>query len=96
MSAANTANRNNGIKSLSLYHYTACPFCAITRQAIAANNYPVELRNIQKQTQHRKDLLKGGGKQQVPCLRIQKDDGSETWMYESSDIISYLKRTHAA
>jgi glutathione S-transferase len=26
----------------------------------------------------------------VPCLRIEKEDGSSEWMYESKDIIAYL------
>jgi len=32
----------------------------------------------------------------VPCLRIDKDDGSVQWMYESNDIIAYLKREFKA
>jgi len=27
----------------------------------------------------------------VPCLRIEKPDNSVEWLYESSDIIVYLK-----
>jgi len=35
-------------------------------------------------------LMQGGGKTQVPCLRIEQADGSVQWMYESDDIIRYL------
>jgi len=36
-------------------------------------------------------LIQGGGKTQVPCLRIEQSDGSVEWMYESNDIIRYLR-----
>lgn len=35
-------------------------------------------------------LMQGGGKTQVPCLRIEQADGGVEWMYESNDIIQYL------
>ena len=36
-----------------------------------------------------RELLQGGGKSTVPCLRIER--GIEvSWMYESMDIIDYL------
>jgi len=37
------------------------------------------------------DLIAGGGKGQVPCLRIEHENGSVEWMYESVDIIRYLQ-----
>jgi glutathione S-transferase len=37
------------------------------------------------------DLIAGGGKDQVPCLRIENDDGDVRWLYESIDIVRYLK-----
>ncbi len=42
--------------------------------------------------EHSKALMQGGGKTQVPCLRIQNQAGEVEWMYESDDIIAYLKR----
>jgi len=49
----------------------------------------LELRNTSEGT-HAQALMQGGGKTQVPCLRIEQADGSVEWMYESSDIINYL------
>lgn len=37
------------------------------------------------------DLVAGGGKGQVPCLRIETDGGEVRWLYESIDIIRYLR-----
>ena len=74
----------------SLYYYDTCPFCMRVLFAIKELNLEIELRNIQTNMEHRNELTQGGGNQMVPCLRIDK--GGETqWMYESLDIIDYLK-----
>lgn len=75
---------------LALYHYHACPFCAYTRQALEKLKLNVERRDIQKSAQHRRDLIAGGGSKQVPCLRIEREDGQVKWLYESQDIVSFL------
>jgi len=49
------------------------------------------LNNIIFNAQNRTDLINGGGKAQVPCLRIEGESGQVQWMYESADIIRYLK-----
>ncbi|MFT5294744.1 MAG: glutaredoxin [Colwellia sp.] len=35
-------------KSISLYHYEQCPFCAKTRRVIDELDLDVELKNIKK------------------------------------------------
>lgn len=84
-------SNSNTVPGLSLYHYHACPFCAYTRQALDNMALNVERRNIQKSNQHRGDLIAGGGSRQVPCLRIEREDGQVKWLYESSDIVQYLQ-----
>ena len=79
-------------KSMALYHYDSCPYCARTRHAIQQLTTNVELRNIQHVNQHRQDLIQGGGKKQVPCLRIKHENGAIQWLYESDDIINFLKQ----
>jgi len=76
-------------KHLALYQFYACPFCIRTRRAIHRLNLPIELRDAQKDQQHRADLLAGGGRIKVPCLRID-EGGATRWIYESEDIIAYL------
>lgn len=49
----------------------------------------IELRNTSDR-KHSADLMKGGGKTQVPCLRIDDGSGNVQWMYESDDIIKYF------
>ena len=49
------------------------------------------LRDILSQPGYNAELIAGGGKNQVPCLRIEDDEGGVRWMYESIEIIQYLK-----
>lgn len=41
----------------------------------------------------RMELVQGGGKGQVPCLRIETEQGEVRWMYESDDIIKYIQES---
>lgn len=79
------------LEKLSLYQFFACPFCIKTRRAMYKMNLPMVKRNVSEGSPYRGELLQGGGKIQTPCLRIEKDDGVE-WLYESSEIISYLEK----
>jgi glutaredoxin len=77
-------------RDLALYQFYACPFCIKTRRALHRLNVPVETRDAQNDPEHRAALEAGGGRIQVPCLRIE--EGGETrWVYESKDIIDYLE-----
>ena len=51
----------------------------------------LDLRSTSER-EHAAALMQGGGKTQVPCLRIENQDGEVQWMYESDDIIQYLKQ----
>ena len=77
---------------MSLYQFKACPFCVKVRRAIKRLNLKIALKDAKNDCQIQEDLLRGGGKVKVPCLRIEKKDGSAQWMYESSDIVSYLEK----
>lgn len=79
-------------KSLALYHFQSCPFCARVRNATDAMSLNIEQRDIHQDRAHYQDLMVGGGKTQVPALQITHEDGRVEWMYESMDIINYLKQ----
>ncbi len=79
------------VAGFSLYHYDSCPFCVMTRRVIDQTSLDIELRNIQMEPQHRADLIKNGGKSTVPCLRIDMKDGRSGWLYESSDIMHFVR-----
>ena len=58
-------------------------------------NVPVQTCDAQKDSKHRAALEAGGGKVQMPCLRI--DEGGETrWVYESNAIRTYLEQRFGA
>jgi len=95
---------NQSVKSLALYHYQSCPFCAITREAIkyleqglsgAKKVQKIEQRDILNEPAFRQELIQGGGKAQVPCLKIETENGTIHWLYESRDIIRFLQNNDA-
>ncbi len=88
---ASQAKVDEKAASLALYQYRGCPFCIKVRREIHRLNVNIELRDPRKDPQHRQDLEQQGGKNMVPCLRIT-ENGQDRWMYESNDIIAYLKQ----
>ena len=79
---------------MALYQYAACPFCVKTRRAIRRLGLNIELRDAKNDPGFRSELEREGGRQQVPCLRIE-ENGEVTWLYESDDIIAYLEKRFA-
>ncbi len=81
----------SAMNGLSLYQFRACPFCVKTRRAIHSLGVDIELRDINKNIEHREELKQGGGRVKVPCLRIE-DENEVRWVYESNDIIAHLNQ----
>lgn len=77
---------------LTLYYKETCPFCQRVLQN--AENLGVEfnLKEITESEEAAAELLEKGGKTQVPYLVDEKNGVA---MYESSDIIDYI-REHKA
>jgi glutaredoxin len=82
-------------KDLVMYQFLICPFCIKTRRAIKRLSLNIETRDALKHAPSRQQLLEGGGKIKVPCLRITEEDNSVEWLYESNEIIKYLKKSFA-
>ena len=80
---------------LVLYQFKMCPFCIKARRAIKRLSLKIETRDALREESSRAELLAGGGQIKVPCLKIADDKGNTTWMYESSDIITYLQERFA-
>lgn len=78
-------------KHLALYQFKACPFCIKVRKEIARLGLNIETRDAQHDPEHRAALETGGGRIKVPCLKIQQEDGSERWLYESNEIKAWLQ-----
>lgn len=79
------------MKELQLYTKEMCPFCQKVVRFINKHNIDVTFRDIKKDLEAQEELLRIGGQDMVPMLLV---DGEP--MYESSDIIRYLKENHTA
>ncbi len=77
-----------------LYQYASCPFCHRVRQFLEREGIAVEMRDTLLDGEARRELIEGGGRGTVPCLRIERDQ-QVRWLYESMDIIGYLRSHHA-
>lgn len=74
----------------SLYYSRYCYFCQKVLGFLQGAQHSIEMLNTAEGT-HRQELVQGGGKGQVPCLRIETEQGEVSWMYESDDIIRYIQ-----
>ena len=50
----------------------------------------IPMRNTVMDIEAYKELVTGGGRAMVPCLRIERDEGQIEWMYESLDIMRFI------
>lgn len=76
-----------------LYKSDTCGFCFRVRAYAEQLGMDLPLRDINGDPEAFRELLQGGGRSTVPCLRIERagEAGTEVqWMYESIDIMRYL------
>ena len=71
-----------------LYYKKSCPYCQKVLRFMEDNKITMDTRDT-LQPGNQNDLVRIGGKKQVPCLVVNGKP-----LYESDDIIAYL-RTHA-
>lgn len=77
---------------LSLYQLPACPFCVKVRRAMKRQGLTLALKNINQDAALKEELIAEGGKRTVPCLKIAEQNKPVLWLYESKEIIAYLKQ----
>lgn len=77
---------------LNLYYRPTCPHCVKVLKTMYGLGLDLELKNIARSTANRDALIEGGGKRQVPCLRIDAEGQTPRWLYESADISAWLHR----
>lgn len=73
--------------NLELYVIPGCPFCIKVLDWMTDHHIEMPIHDIYDDAEAYERLVDVGGKAQAPCLFI---DGVP--MYESSDIIEYLKQ----
>ena len=77
------------VETYQLFQYQSCPFCYRVLRFLEATGIDLEFKDTLLDVDASRELLEGGGKTSVPCLRIQRTQVQ--WLYESLDIIEYLK-----
>ncbi len=78
----------------TLYHMGHCPYCKTVKKVIKKLNIKMDYKDLDLHEKLRKELINGGGKQQVPCLHISEKGKSDVWLYESQAIIEFIKRNY--
>ncbi len=77
---------------LELYSYEASPFSRIVREELSGLELPYLLHNVATGSAQRESFEKRSGKLMVPYL---VDPNSDRAMFESADIVRYLRATYA-
>ena len=70
---------------LTLYYKPTCPYCQKVLNFLTSQGISVPLKNT-LDNKNREELINIGGKNQVPCLIIDRKA-----LYESDDIIEWFK-----
>ena len=78
-------------ENYTLYQYESCPFCHRVRLFLDEAGITLPLKDTMMDRSAFVELIQGGGSPTVPCLRIEDSSGGVRWLYESLDIISFLK-----
>ncbi|XP_010558992.1 PREDICTED: uncharacterized protein LOC104827511 [Tarenaya hassleriana] len=80
-------------KPLELWAYEGSPFCKLVREVLVELELPHIQRSCARGSLKRQTLYKKAGHFQVPYL---EDPNTGVQMFESADIIEYLKATYAS
>ncbi|MFC3121254.1 glutaredoxin family protein [Agaribacter flavus] len=90
-SSRESAKATIAFQDLSLYHRSTCPYCLFVMSFMRGQGISINKHNISAEPNRQAELIEQGGKRQVPCLRIKQAEG-DVWLYESADIIEYLRK----
>lgn len=77
---------------LTLYYKETCPFCQRVMQMAENLGVEFDLKDIEDNEELQAELIEKGGKKMVPFLVDTEKDVS---MYESADIIDYIRDNYA-
>ena len=77
---------------LTLYYKPTCPFCQRVIEMAENHKVDLDLQDVSDDDSVLQELLDKGGKKQVPFL---EDTERGTSMYETNDIIEYLREHYA-
>jgi len=84
------------LSQFSLYRASWCGFCSLVERAVVRLGLEVELRDIDADAGARADLFEATGRETVPCLRVEGEEGAVSWIHESAVIIGFLEERAGA
>ena len=76
---------------LELYSMESSPFCRLVRECLSELEIPYHLHNVGRGSPSREAFIQRSGRMMVPWL-VDPNSGVE--MFESAEIVSYLKMTY--
>lgn len=79
-------------QSLELYGYEGSPYSRLVREELSSLELPYLLHNVARGSPRREDFVKRSGRMMVPWL---SDPNTGREMFESADIVRYLRETYA-
>jgi glutaredoxin len=79
-------------KDWRLYQLLACPFCVKVRRELTRLSIQIPTKEVKESPEAFQELMAGGKEDQVPCLMVPGTEGKTEWLYESSEIISFLRK----
>jgi glutathione S-transferase len=80
-------------KPLELWSFEVSPYCRIVREELSQLELPYLLHNVAKGSPSRAAFVARSGRMMVPYL---VDANTGTAMFESADIVAYLRKTYGA
>ena len=78
---------------LELYNYEGSPFCRLVREVLCELEITYLVRNVPHHSPNREAFIALSGKMRVPYL---VDPNHDVAMFESADIVRYLRQTYGA
>ena len=78
---------------LELWSFEASPYCRLVRETLSMLEIPYLLHNVGKGSPKRPAFVARSGKMKVPFL-YDPNEGKE--MFESAEIVAYLRATYGA
>ena len=91
LSPAEVVKRSEALRGCELYHFQASPFAARVRGALAKFQVEIPMHDVLESNKAWKELIAGGKRDRVPCLKVTEPGAPDRWIYESLEIVKFIE-----
>ncbi len=91
LSSEMLAKGKTALPGHTLFHFQASPFALRVRRELIRHGVAIPMKDILEDAAAQSELVSQGKRDQVPCLRIEVTGAPTRWLYESGDIVEYLR-----